>query len=177
MNIKTLLLDRDGVINKKIINGYITHLSELDFIESTFEFISKINSYDLKIGIVTNQQCIAKKIISVDQLGIIHSRVSQEFKDRGLPVPKFWICPHLSGSCSCRKPSSKLIMEALHDFGSPPSESVLMIGDSDSDVFAAQNAGIRILHLQDNCMINGCPAIAHNYKQLKLRVHQIPDKS
>jgi histidinol phosphatase-like enzyme len=35
MTITTLFLDRDGVINKKIDNGYVTNLSELEFIEST----------------------------------------------------------------------------------------------------------------------------------------------
>ncbi len=126
----------------------------------------------MKIGIITNQQCIAKGIISKDQLEVIHNRVSDEFKFRGLPLPKFWVCPHFADTCNCRKPSSTLVLQALSDFGSPPAETVLMVGDSDSDVFAANNANIRVLHLQDNCLINDCPAIAHNYKQLGHLVKQ-----
>ena len=166
VTITTLLLDRDGVINKKIANGYVTSLGELEFIESTFEFISKINSPDLKIGIITNQQCIAKGIITINQLEEIHNRVSDEFQCRGLPLPKFWVCPHFADTCKCRKPNSMLVLQALNDFERPSSETVLMVGDSDSDVFAAQNANVRILHLQDNCLINACPAIAHDYKEL-----------
>ena len=177
VTITTLLLDRDGVINKKITNGYVTNLSELEFIEPTFEFISRINSFNLKIGIITNQQCIAKGIITFDQLEIIHNRIIEEFKYRELPLPKFWVCPHFEGTCDCRKPSSILVMQALRDFESPPSEKVLMVGDSDSDVFAAQNANIRILHLQDNCLINACPAIAHEFEQLDQRIEQTPTQS
>ncbi len=166
MTITTLLLDRDGVLNKKIINGYVTRPNELQFIESTFQFISRINSPELKIGIITNQQCIAKRIITVDELGLIHDRVTQEFEHRGLPFPKFWVCPHFANTCSCRKPSSKLVLQALRAFGSPQPEFVLMIGDSDSDVTAAHNANVKMLHLQDNCLVSACPAIAHDYNRM-----------
>ena len=174
MTITTLLLDRDGVINKKIDNGYVTRVNQLEFIESTFQFISSINSHYLKIGIITNQQCVAKGIISIDQLEVIHNRVSDEFKFRSLPIPKFWVCPHFAKTCNCRKPSSTLVLQALSEFENPPVETVLMVGDSDSDVFAANNANIRVLHLQDNCLINACPAIAHSYKQLDYGVEQLP---
>lgn len=168
MTISMLLLDRDGVVNKKITNGYVTQLSEIEYIEETFEFIASLNSDNLKISVITNQQCVAKGLITIQQLNLIHDRISQEFIARNLPAPVFWVCPHLDGTCECRKPSSKLVYRALESLGSESVNAVLMIGDSESDVMAAYGAGVRVLHLHKDCSLTFCPAFAHTYEEFKL---------
>ena len=69
----TLFLDRDGVINKRIFGGYILEESAFVFNEGAREALTILNKVFGKIVVVTNQQCIGKKLISIDQLNQIHN--------------------------------------------------------------------------------------------------------
>ncbi len=158
--IKLLLLDRDGVINEKINNGYVTSISQLRFIESTFDFLKKNIANFEHVAVVTNQQGIAKNLLSLSDLEVIHNIVSQYFVDNGLSAPIFFVCPHLSGECECRKPKPRLILDAIAAFNST-STTTLMIGDSISDVEAAQSANIGVVHLDSNCNSPDCYAKYH----------------
>lgn len=158
--IELLLLDRDGVINERIIDGYVTDETQLTFIDSTFDFLSQNQSIIKNIGVVTNQQGIGKKLFSSSDLFRIHEKVSKEFLNYGLVTPAYFVCPHLSGSCECRKPKPLLLLEAMEHF-KVTKESTLMIGDSISDVLAAKKAGVNIVHLEEKCEFSSCGAISH----------------
>ena len=158
--IELLLLDRDGVLNKKIENGYVTNVSQLTFIKSTFDFLRQ-NSFQFKYtGVVTNQQGIGKRLFSQEDLGLIHKKMSEQFCKSGLEAPTYFVCPHLSRTCECRKPKPGLILDALTHFKASPNRT-LMIGDSASDVLAANAAGISAVHLSDNCEKDSCLATSH----------------
>jgi D-glycero-D-manno-heptose 1,7-bisphosphate phosphatase len=159
--IELLLLDRDGVINKKIENGYVTNASQLSFIESTFVFLERNKSHFKHIGVVTNQQGIGKKLFTLDDLADVHNFVSQKFSECNLTIPVYFVCPHLSGLCECRKPKPKLIHDAIQFFDSNP-KATLMIGDSLSDVEASKSAGINVIHLDSQCNKKSCVAVSHN---------------
>jgi len=157
--IDLLLLDRDGVINERIIDGYVTDETQLIFIDSTFDFLRQNQSSIKNIGVVTNQQGIGKKLFSASDLFRIHERVSQQFSNYGLVTPAYFVCPHLSGSCECRKPKPLLLLNAMEHF-KVTKESTLMIGDSISDVLAAKKAGVSVVHLGERCK-SACGAISH----------------
>ncbi len=60
----TLYLDRDGVMNKQILNGYVIKNSQLiltDFIINNISYFSRIFKY---IIIITNQQGVGKGIMT-----------------------------------------------------------------------------------------------------------------
>jgi len=158
--IELLLLDRDGVINEKIENGYVTNPSQLSIIRPTFEFLQQNNTLFRHIGVVTNQQGIGKSLFTMHDLEIVHEVVTQMFAEYGLPIPTYFICPHLNGHCDCRKPKPKLLQDAIEYFAASPN-TTLMIGDSHSDVEASKSAGIKIVHLEDTCQTTSCSAISH----------------
>jgi D-glycero-D-manno-heptose 1,7-bisphosphate phosphatase len=158
--IELLILDRDGVINEKIKNGYVKSISELIFIDSTFIFLSQHLTEFMNIAVITNQQGISKKLFDINDLVAIHEKVSDKFNEFGLPTPTYFVCPHLAGTCDCRKPSPSLIFEALDHFKSQRG-STLMIGDSESDIEAARNAGIDSIHLNLACDASECYARSH----------------
>lgn len=171
MNLNTVLLDRDGVINRKVENGYVTKVEELEFINETFEFLTNLSIPDLRIGIITNQQCIAKGLLSSKGLEDIHERVSLEFRKRNISKPEYWICPHFEGTCNCRKPNPLLLKQAM-DFFKSEVASTIMIGDSDTDVLAANEVGIEAVHINDKCKKETCTAIFHSYSEfLKYYFH------
>lgn len=159
--IDLLLLDRDGVINERIIDGYVTDETQLVFIDSTFDFLSQNKSLIKNIGVVTNQQGLGRKLFSTSDLLKIHEKVSQQFSNYGLVNPAYFVCPHLSETCECRKPKPLLLLDAMNYFN-VTKESTLMIGDSISDVLAAKSAGVSVVHLEEKCEFSPCEAISHN---------------
>ena len=57
------------------------------------------------------------------------------------PFDGWFICPHApEDDCECRKPKPKLVLDAARAFG-VEATCVVVVGDKDSDVEAAQNAG------------------------------------
>ena len=68
----TLFLDRDGVINDRLINDYVKHLHELKIIEGVPKAIARFSNSFGRIVVVTNQQGIGKGSMTAEDLKIIH---------------------------------------------------------------------------------------------------------
>jgi histidinol-phosphate phosphatase family protein len=59
------------------------------------------------------------------------------------PFDGWFICPHApEDDCECRKPKPKLVFDAARAWNLAPSE-IVVVGDKESDVDAAHNAGAR----------------------------------
>ena len=144
-NIKytTLFLDRDGVINEKI-DGYVQTYSEFKFIDGVLESLKHLSEYFKKIIIVTNQQGIGKKIMTSDDLDRLHESMINEINLFGGRIDKIYYCPCLeSENCACRKPNSGMLLEAKNDFPSIKFKNSILLGDSDTDIIAAENIGVK----------------------------------
>ncbi len=64
------------------------------------------------------------------------------------PFAGFFICPHApEDECECRKPKPKLILDAAKALGVDPAACVV-VGDRESDVEAARNAGAIALKVE-----------------------------
>ena len=62
MPIKTIFLDRDGVVNKDI--NYLHKINDFEFIDGVFESCRLINQLGYEIIIITNQSGIARGYFS-----------------------------------------------------------------------------------------------------------------
>ena len=80
-NFDTLFLDRDGVINKKLEGKYVRNFSEFEFISGALDSISKLNNLFTRILIVTNQQGIAKGIMSEADLNTLHNQMLERIEN------------------------------------------------------------------------------------------------
>ena len=97
----TLFLDRDGVINKKI-DGYVCDFESFKFMPNALNAISKLSKIFKRIFVVTNQQCIGKKILTDDKLSDIHNQMLSEIINHSGVITKIYYCPHLiNESCNC----------------------------------------------------------------------------
>ena len=67
-NTWTLFLDRDGVINKRIINDYVRTTNQFKFLEGVKNAMQLFAPRFHKIVVVTNQQGIGKGLM----LSLIH---------------------------------------------------------------------------------------------------------
>jgi len=140
----TLFLDRDGVINKRIFGGYILEESAFVFNDGALEALTILNKVFGKIVVVTNQQCIGKKLISIDQLNQIHERMCTLIATAGGRIDAVYFAPELKNEIdSTRKPSAAMAMQAKQDFPEIDFGKSVMIGDTDSDIVFGKNLGMK----------------------------------
>ena len=147
---KAIFLDRDGVINKKAIEGeYISSFNEFEFLPGVLESLKKVPQTDYLLIIVTNQRGIARKKISINDLELIHNKMLNEMDKYGINIDKIYFCPHNYGECKCRKPDVGMIEMAEKDFKIDMGNS-WMIGDSLSDIELGIKKGLQTIYLGNN---------------------------
>lgn len=145
---KTLFLDRDGVINEQIIDGYVMSIDQFVFKDGVFEALRLLRTQVDKLILVTNQQCVGKGLCSMDCINEIHEWMQKQLRQQGCAFDGIYCCPHLaSDHCACRKPRIGMIEQALRDFPDIDMRQAMMLGDSLSDIQMAQNAGIFPVHV------------------------------
>ena len=148
-----LFLDRDGVINKKR-EDYVKSIKEFEFVPGIFDAIKKLNSYGIKIIVITNQSIVNRKIVSEHQLNQIHEFMQKVMKEKSCTISKIYFCPHRPDEkCECRKPNPGMIEQAIKDFNINL-QNTLFIGDSNSDIEAAKKMKIRSIKLETNGNLN-----------------------
>ena len=150
MEYTTLFLDRDGVINHKI-DGDVKSSNNFRFIDGVKESIAFFSTYFQRIIIVTNQQGIGKGLMTKNELNVLHDYMLTEINKFGGNIDKIYFCPHLfSESCECRKPNSGMLIQAKSDFVDIDFSKSILVGDSNSDILAAENVGVKAIKVSAN---------------------------
>ena len=140
MAIKTIFLDRDGVINKEI--NYLHEVKDFEFINGVFEACQYLESLEYKIIIITNQSGISRNLYTENDYQNITSWMLSQFKKNNINILDVFHCPHLPDSgCDCRKPKPGMFLEAKYKHNIDMRNS-WMIGDNETDIIAANNANI-----------------------------------
>jgi D-glycero-D-manno-heptose 1,7-bisphosphate phosphatase len=145
---KAAFLDRDGVINRKAPEGqYVTRWEEMQFLPGACEAIRLLNNAGFFVVIVSNQRCVAKGLVTSDELDSMHARMRCEFAAAGATIDAIYYCPHeIDPPCSCRKPRPGLLLDAARRHAVDLAAS-WMIGDSERDVEAGRTAGCHTARL------------------------------
>ena len=163
----TLFLDRDGVINVKLDGQYVKNTEEFEFMIGAETAISKLSKIFNRILIVTNQQGIAKGIMTVQDLDLLHQHMLFELKKSGGAIDKVYYCPHLAfENCNCRKPNPGLIQQAIIDFPEIKIGNSYLIGDSDTDIIAGNMMGLITVKVDNEYTLSKW------YSELSLVIHQ-----
>jgi D-glycero-D-manno-heptose 1,7-bisphosphate phosphatase len=141
--VKTVFLDRDGVINRNLENDYVKSWDEFEFLPNTLRAIQHLTDAGHRLIVVTNQSCINKGIVASLTLDEIHQRMVLEIERAGGRIHAIYYCPHREDEgCSCRKPKPGLLIQAAHEHAIDLSRSYL-VGDSMRDITAGQEVGCR----------------------------------
>src|SRR5882724_85140 len=139
---KAAFLDRDGVINRKAPEGqYVTRWEEMEFLPGSFEAVRLLNAAGFLVVVITNQRCVAKGLITPQELESLHARMRLEFQAAGAIIDAVYYCPHdYQPPCDCRKPQPGMLLDAAREHNIQLNSS-WMIGDSEHDVQAGRTAG------------------------------------
>lgn len=137
-----VLLDRDGVINRSILIGDVTHpprnLAEFEFLPGVIESTKALAGAGWPLVVVTNQPDVARGIQSREAVEEINRHVVET-----LPVLEVFACYHDGADhCVCRKPKPGLLQEAARRWNLDLTRSII-VGDRWSDVLAGQAAGCK----------------------------------
>ncbi len=140
---RTILLDRDGILNHKMPHReYLSKIEEFHLIDANITSLSLKYSESTDFIIVTNQPGISTKQVTPEFLEFIHSKLIIELLLRGISVIGLYVCTHhWDENCECRKPKPGMINQAISDY-KLDSNKIVYIGDEQKDLDAAQNAGI-----------------------------------
>jgi D-glycero-D-manno-heptose 1,7-bisphosphate phosphatase len=99
--------------------------------------LDRLRAAGLPLAVVSNQSGIGRGLVTARAVDAVNRRVDELLG----PFAGFFICPHAAqDGCECRKPKPKLILDAARVLGVDPACCVV-VGDRESDVEAARNAG------------------------------------
>jgi D-glycero-D-manno-heptose 1,7-bisphosphate phosphatase len=111
--------------------------------------LDKLRAAGLPLVVVSNQSGVGRGLITLEQVEAVNRRVEELLG----PFDGWFVCPHTpQDDCDCRKPKPKLILDAARAFAVEPAACVL-VGDRESDVQAAGNAGAAAIKINGACTL------------------------
>jgi D-glycero-D-manno-heptose 1,7-bisphosphate phosphatase len=137
-----IFLDRDGVINEfPGIGKYLVKKEDFRFIPGSIDAIRRLTQAGLEIFVVSNQGCVSRGLISLEELNEMTDEMKDDIEAAGGKISRVFYCLHQkSDNCDCKKPKTKLFLEAVKgrkvDF-----KDVYFIGDSREDIEAGKALG------------------------------------
>jgi len=137
---RAVFLDRDGVINRAIVQDGRPYppasADAVDVLPGVSLALQRLKAAGYMLVVVTNQPDVARGVQSRAEVEAIHARLASV-----LPIDEFRACYHDDGDgCACRKPKPGMIVDAARDHRLDMSASV-MVGDRWRDVEAGRQAG------------------------------------
>jgi D-glycero-D-manno-heptose 1,7-bisphosphate phosphatase len=146
-----ILLDRDGVINRKIQNGYVASWRDFRFLPGALEALRLLTEGGYRPIVVSNQAGVGKGLMTPSALNLITARFTRKAQAAGGRIHKVYYCTHRKEArCPCRKPRPGLLLKARQENSFEFSETWL-VGDSLSDLLAARSVGCPMI------LVNGNP--------------------
>ncbi len=137
---KTIILDRDGVINEDS-DAFIKSPDEWRPIPGSLEAIARLNHAGFRIAIATNQSGLARGLFDIEALNAIHAKLHDQLARVGGQIDLINFCSHgPDDGCACRKPLPGLLL-GIGDRLNISLRGVPAIGDSLRDLIAASEAG------------------------------------
>ena len=143
-----IFLDRDGVLTAE--KGYaISSIEEMEIFPYAAECAEAMKRMGYLTIVITNQSAVAK--------GLYTEKALKEMNDKLLKetcVDAIYYCPHhpqgivpeYTKVCSCRKPATGMIEQALKDFDIDMSHSY-MVGDRAIDILLGEKVGVKTVLL------------------------------
>ena len=143
---RAVFFDRDGTLTTE--GEWLRHPSELELVPGVGAALARLHAAGWKTVMVTNQSAVARGIITLDQLELIHEHLRVLLAQEGGVLDGIYSCPHhptegfapFRCECECRKPKPGLVLQAARELGLDCKAS-WMVGDAARDLEAGWAAG------------------------------------
>ncbi|MGM0368955.1 MAG: D-glycero-alpha-D-manno-heptose-1,7-bisphosphate 7-phosphatase [Bacillota bacterium] len=148
-----VFMDRDGTVSKEI--GYVNHPARYELLPRTALAIKKLNQYDIKAILATNQAGVARGYFEENMITKVHNKLENLLAAEDAYLDEIYYCHHhpdvgegkFNEDCNCRKPKPGMLLQGAKNLGIDLEKSY-MIGDKISDVEMAHKvdaSGILVL--------------------------------
>ena len=141
---KVVFLDRDGTVIVEPRDKRVDSLEKVVLLPDTIEALSYLTKNEFKVIFITNQAGIAEGRLTEADFWEIHGEVLKRLRPSGVQVLKTYLNSEAPSSSASqwRKPGPNMLLQAATDYNLNLKD-IYMIGDSLSDIQAANNAGCK----------------------------------
>lgn len=136
-----VFFDRDGTLIDDI--GYLANPEGVIFYPGVPEALKKLQDSGYLLVVITNQSGIGRGYFSEQTAIAVNLSLLNLLRERGVGLSAVYYCPHHPDErCLCRKPGIIMLKRAIDELGIDINSS-WVVGDTDKDVRAGMNAGLR----------------------------------
>lgn len=138
---RTLLLDRDGVLNRKRPKGeYVRSWRDWEWLDGALEALRMLRQSGFRVVLLTDQPGIADGVMTERDLADIHRRMRDDVERAGGHIDAIFHCPHgQDAGCWCRKPAPGMLYQAQRTLHLDLTKA-LYVGDDECDQRSAAAA-------------------------------------
>jgi D-glycero-D-manno-heptose 1,7-bisphosphate phosphatase len=129
---RTVILDRDGTI--VVDRGYLDDPTQLCLLPGAAQGLRSLHERGHQIIVVSNQSGVGRGRLTLTRMHEINRLLTRMVEAAGATLDGIYCCPHRpEDNCACRKPKTKLVLDAAATLGFDPNNCVV-IGDKSSDI-------------------------------------------
>lgn len=144
----TLFLDRDGVLNRRIVGGYVLEHRQFEWLPGVLPALRTLTRRFGRTVVVTNQQGVGKGLMTADDLSVIHRKMLEQARYAGSEIDAVYACTSLATAGDHRrKPGAGMFADAAAEFPEIAPARSVMVGDSPSDIAFARAAGMHAVYI------------------------------
>jgi len=132
-----IFIDRDGTLIEEV--DFLSRPEDMRVFTFSAQALRLFKDQDYKIIVITNQSGVGRGYFNADDVRSVHEALTAELPGM---IDAFYFCPHHpDDGCSCRKPSSGMIEQAVEDHDIDIANSWI-VGDKTLDIETGLNIGV-----------------------------------
>lgn len=144
IGMRTVLLDRDGVINENRVDG-VKSWTEFRFVPRALDALRLLTRNGFRIFVITNQAIVNRGVVECAVIEDIHRRMVRAAELHGSVLTEVRYCPHREDErCRCRKPEPGMLLEVARKHQVDLQRSYF-VGDALTDIAAGQAVGCQTI--------------------------------
>jgi len=139
---KWVVLDRDGVVNHDSPH-YIKSAAEWLPVPGSLEAIARLTQAGWRVCLATNQAGLGRRLFDYDAFAAMNAKLQKLLGERGGRIDAIAFAPeHPDEASEMRKPNPGMLKDLARRLG-VATDGVWFVGDSATDLLAAEAAGMR----------------------------------
>jgi len=153
-----IIFDRDNTLSQDF--GPMTGQSNCIILPNVIEGLKLLTDLYPVLAIATNQSYVGRGKITLEEVEEFHKKLLLLLRESGIHFNLIAVCPHAPWEdCLCRKPKPGLLNKLIKVSKVQDRDRIFFVGDKESDMKAATNAGICGHKSDEESFLNVCESI------------------